>query len=218
MYIFVALGMTPLCPPFMSPNGRAAFCYNVRMAAKSTSNLVRWLVAAAAFVVIATIAVTYILTSKDPLYSAARRSWRDDAVARIRGRAADKQWLDHELASLQTSARSRPLQGGWVGSEVLLMKNGDWIICQNVCSKDQNTPVKRDLFVGFGSDGKWYYSTFHFCVDKCVLQIESQPPTLSKFINAYWLAPFDGRSDDSLQPTWVPGQSYGDEKLQEGSP
>ena len=187
------------------------------MPVKSTSDLVRWLLAAAAIVIIATVAVTSLRASKNPLYSAARRSWRDEVVTRIRRRAADKQWLDHELASLQTAARSRPMQGGWVGNELLVMKRGEWIICQNVCSKDQNTPVERDLFVGLGSDGKWYYSTFHFCVEKCVLQLESQPASLSKFIDAYWLAAFDGQSDDSLQSTWLPGQPYGDGKLQESS-
>lgn len=96
------------------------------------------------------------------------------------------------------------------------MKNGDWIVCQNVCAKEQNTGVKNDLFIGRGSDGKWYYSTFHFCVGKCVLQMERQPDSLAQFIDGYWLAPFDGKSDDSLKVTWD-GGPYGDFKVQPAS-
>jgi hypothetical protein len=96
------------------------------------------------------------------------------------------------------------------------MKNGDWIVCQNVCAKEQNPAVKKDLFVGRGSDGKWYYSTFHFCVGKCVLQMERQPDSLAQFVDAYWLAAFDGKSDESLKVTWNFGP-YGDLKLQPAS-
>lgn len=159
-------------------------------------------------------AVLVYWPQSDPLRSAARRKWRDQAVARIQRRLDDKTWLESEVASLQSIVARRPVEGAWVGDELLVMKNGDWIVCQNVCTKEQNNAVKKDLFIGRGSDGKWYYSTFHFCVGKCVLQIERQPESLAQFVEAYWLAPFDGRSDESLKPTWAFNEPYGDEKLQ----
>jgi hypothetical protein len=100
-----------------------------------------------------------------------------------------------------------------VGDEMLVMENGEWMICQNVCSKEQSTAVKRDLFIGRGSDEKWYYSTFHFCVGKSVLRMERQPDSLAQFVDGYWLAPFEVESDKSLDVTWD-GGPYGDEKLQ----
>jgi hypothetical protein len=179
---------------------------------RSTSQRRRWIVAGSALVA-AVAALLLAWPRSDPLRSAARRQWRDEAVARVQRRLDDKAWLDAELARLKPSAAAQPYQGGWVGDELLVMNNGDWIICQNVCTKEQNTGVKNDLFIGRGSDGQWYYSTFHFCVGKCVLQMERQPDSLAQFIEGYWLVPFDGRSDDSLKVTWD-GGPYGDFKVQ----
>ncbi|HEX8340560.1 MAG TPA: hypothetical protein VF624_06585 [Tepidisphaeraceae bacterium] len=182
----------------------------------STRKRRQWIVAGSALVVVA-IAVLVVWTQSDPLRSAARRQWRDEAVANVRRRVDDKAWLESELARLKPIAATQPYQGGWVGDELLVMKNGDWIICQNVCTKERNTAVKKDLFIGRGSNGKWYYSTFHFCVGKCVLLIERQPDSLSQFVDGYWLVPFDGESDESLKVTWDPTKPYGDEKLQSAS-
>jgi hypothetical protein len=123
----------------------------------------------------------------DPLHSRARKRWKDQAIAEIE-----------------------------VGDELLVTKNGEWIVCQNVCSKEQHTPVRRDLFIGRGSDGKWYYSTFHFCVGKCVLQMQRQPDTLAQFVDGYWLRPFDGKWDEALSETWNFGP-WGDDKLRPAS-
>lgn len=149
-----------------------------------------------------------------PRGDAARRAWRDRAVATIERRIADRAWLHGELG--RPRAASQPGLGGWVRDELLVMRNGEWIVCQNVCAKEQDAAVKRDLFVGRGSDGTWYYSTFHFCVGKCVLQMERRPDSLAQFVDGYWLRPFDGRSDESLKSTWA-GEPYGDWKLQAAS-
>jgi hypothetical protein len=175
----------------------------------STGKRRLWVIGCGALVV-AAVAVLAVWARGD----AARRAWRDQAVVTIQHRFEDKAWLDSELEKWRPSAASRPYQGGWVGDELLVMKNGDWVICQNVCTKEQNTAVRTDLFIGRGSDGKWYYSTFHFCVGKCVLQMERQPDSLAHFVDGYWLAPFDGKSDDSLKTTWDASRPYGDEKLQ----
>lgn len=167
-----------------------------------------WILAGGTLVVAAVI----LWRLNGPLRSSARRAWRDQAVATIQKHVEDKAWLDAELARLKPQAATRPHDGGWVGDEVLLMRNGDWIVCQNVCTKEQNTPVRKDLFIGRGSDGKWYYSTFHFCVRKFVLQIERQPESLAQFVDGYWLAQFDGKSDESLKVTWERGP-YGEDKI-----
>ena len=176
----------------------------------------RWIIAFCA-VSIAALAVVMIRRSQlDPLLSKARREWKDRAIAQIERRLNDKTWLDGELTRLKGTAVTKSYQGGWVGDDLLITKNGEWIICQNVCSKEQDTSVKKDIFIGRGSDGKWYYSTFHFCVHKCVLWEEGQPESLAQLVDAYWLVPFDGKSDECLKITWT-GGPYGDVKIQHPS-
>jgi len=94
------------------------------------------------------------------------------------------------------------------------MKNGDWIACQNICSKEDSRV--QDLFIGRASDGKWYYSTFHFCIGMTVLRDmeQWQPDSLAQFVDAYWLVPFDGRSDECLKATWTRAEPYGLDKVQ----
>lgn len=173
----------------------------------------RRIVVIAAICVLAAVAVALIWALADPLRSSARRQWKDRAIAHIQQRLNDQAWLDRELANLKNAATIRASEGHWVSDELLLARNGDWIICQSVCSKEQSTGVRKDLFIGRGSDGKWYYSTFHFCVGMCVLQMETQPGSLAEFVTSYWLAPFDGKSDDGLNITWN-GGPYGQARVQ----
>ena len=85
---------------------------------------------------------------------------------------------------------------------LILATNGDWIVWASKCSKEDRRI--HDIFVGRASDGKWYYSTFHFCNGKIVLMMEEQPANLGAFIQAYSLREFDGQSDECLGKTWPP--------------
>src|SRR5258706_6449409 len=102
----------------------------------------------------------------DPFYAQPRIDWKDHAITLIQQRAADPAWIATQTARLHARTATRPF-ANWIGDEILLMKNGDWIICQNICRKQ--APHIEDLFIGLGSDGRWYYSTFHFCVNMNVL-------------------------------------------------
>lgn len=172
----------------------------------------------AIFVLIACVlvgSVTFALLAKgDRLHAKARRVWKDHAIAKIEHRLRDRQALESEVARIgHALAATHPAPDAWIGDNVLVMKNGDWIVCQSICSKEDGRI--HDLFVGHGSDGKWYYSTFHFCRGKEVLRMEDRPPdSLAQFADAYWLAPFDGRSDDCLKATWTGTEPWGQEKLQ----
>jgi hypothetical protein len=160
-----------------------------------------FLIALLAVGIVGSIAFVFVRRS-DRMTGVARGEWKNQAITRIEKRSADDPWIKSTIASSS--------QSGWNGDELLMMKNGEWIICQSICSK-QNWFI-HDLFVGKGSDGKWYYSTFHFCINKTVLRDESQPETLAQFVSAYWLTPFDGKSDACLQTTWT-GEPWGAEKL-----
>src|SRR5688572_29472568 len=137
------------------------------------------------------------------LHAKPRREWKDQAIAKIERRLSDRQALQAEIDGIQkTSSTTRPAPASWVGRDVLLIKNGDWIAFENICSKEDSRI--HDLFIGRGSDGKWYYSTFHFCRNVTTLRVmeEWQPDSLAQFARAYWLIPFDGQSDECLKATW----------------
>lgn len=153
-------------------------------------------------VVVLTAAGGLVWGLSDPLHAGAHRKWASRAITMIQQRSSDQRWLQAEHSRLIAVAARQPHSGGWVGDELLVMKNGQWMICQNVCTKEEHTPVRRDIFIGFASDGRWYYSTFHFCVGKCVLQMESQPDSLPVFVAGYWLVPFDGNPENCLEETW----------------
>lgn len=139
----------------------------------------------------------------DELHSAARRAWKDDALAQIASRAGDDGWLKNELTRLHNEkAQSLGESERWLSDQLILMRNGDWLLYANVCRKQKGHIY--DLFLSKGSDGRWYYSTYHFCSGMIVLQVEDQSETLAEFAKTYYLRTFDGRSDDCLQQTWPP--------------
>lgn len=155
-----------------------------------------------------------VLARGDRLHAKPRREWKDQAIAKIEKRLSDRPALQSQVGRIGNAlAATRPAQDAWIGDGVLVMKNGDWIACENICSKED--PRIHDLFIGRGSDGNWYYSTFHFCRGKLVLRMEDrQPDSLAQFAEAYWLLPFDGRSDECLKETWTGAERWGLERLQ----
>ena len=161
----------------------------------------RWIAAVCIFALV--IAIVLILSPwVNPLASTARRQWKEGAIAAIELRLAD---------SAKFPTADNHSEHGWAGGDVLVMANNEWMICQNVCTKGSKD-IKKDLFIGRGSDGKWYYSTFHFCIGKVVLWGEPQPANLAQFVTMYSLVEFDGKSDECLKETWH-GGTWGQEKL-----
>ena len=156
-----------------------------------------------------------VLAKDGRLRAKPRREWKDQAIGKMERRFSDRRALEAEVSVVANAlATTRPAPAAWVGDTVLVMKNGNWIAYENICSKEDSRI--HDLFLGRGSDGKWYYSTFHFCRDMATLRFmeEWQPESLAQFIDAYWLVPFDGCSDECLKATWTFPEPYGQERLQ----
>jgi len=111
--------------------------------------------------------------------------------------------ISNEIAVLHAEAASRS-GDGWVGTNILLMTNGEWFVYENNCVKEPSHI--HDLFLARGSDGKWYYSTFHFCIEMITLRGEvlgeAKRASLAEFADAYALHEFDGKSDNCLKKTW----------------
>lgn len=146
---------------------------------------------------------TVAIGRRDPLRSGARRAWKETAIAELDSRFADPTWVNRELAELRKrGASDAGGSDGWLSDRLIVMRNGDWLAYASICQKEDARV--RDLFLGRGSDGRWYYSTFHFCKQMIVLKMEEQPVNLVEFAQAYHLRAFDGHSDDCLQKTWPP--------------
>ena len=137
-----------------------------------------------------------------PLPSA-RRAWKQKAIADISSRVADPMWVSNEVARLNHHGTNDPSDSdAWLSECLILMRNGDWLTYSSVCQKENRRIA--DLFIARGSDGRWYYSTFHFCIGMLDLKMEDQSEDLPGFAKAYCLRSFDGHSDECLQKTWPP--------------
>ena len=150
------------------------------------------------------VAVAFIsLQAVDLLHAEPRKKWKDAAIVEINRKSNDPTWLGAELTSIkQNLAAEKEPEGNWFSPSLLLMKNGDWIAYTAKCSKEDWRI--HDIFIGRASDGRWYYSTFHFCVRMLDLRMEQQPQDLGKFTKTFSLREFDGRSDECLKKTWPP--------------
>lgn len=135
-----------------------------------------------------------------------RRNWKNQAVVDIARLAADGSWVGEQTAVVEREVAKTPhTNDAWVGNQIVVMGNGEWLVFKNECSHQHQ--FLGDIFIGKAFNGRWYYSSFHFCCDMIVPRMEPQPPDLKTFIKDYCLREFDGKSDEAIKPTWVPGTS-----------
>ncbi len=137
------------------------------------------------------------------LRSSARKQWKAKALGEIVERIKDTRGLSNELTHLRAEMGT-DVESGWIGTNLLVMTNGEWLLYRNKCVKEAEHI--HDLFLARGSDGKWYYSTFHFCIGMSTLRGDmfgrSRPGSIAEFTQAYSAPEFDGHSDDGLKKTW----------------
>jgi hypothetical protein len=144
-----------------------------------------------------------IVTGGERLSTKARKEWKEKAIAEISQVTSDNARLLKEIETLKTNSSEESEWDRWISKDLILMTNGEWVVCRNIRAKEQGQIP--DLFLGRGSDGRWYYSTYHFCVGMIVLKtVTGQPENLAKFKQDCYLCEFDGRSDECLKKTWPP--------------
>jgi hypothetical protein len=162
------------------------------------------------FITIAAIVVLLILvTAFFSIYPHfARIVWKNRSIAEINAFTGDRDKLEASVATLEKERLRRdggantPLGAGWLSGDLILMKNGEWLAYR--CANAHESPRISDHFIAKGSDGKWYYTSNHFCKGMlCLLQEMDfkAPPSLAFFIRVYNLREFDGKSNDCLSPT-----------------
>lgn len=136
----------------------------------------------------------------------ARREWKAAALPEIARLVVDRDWLTNETTRLSApgaGTKEGVIAPGWLSDHLILMGDGEWLIYKARCNKVRPHEVE-DIFLAKGSDGKWYYSTCHFCVGMvCLLmfQQDEKPNDLAFFVRRYQLREFDGKSDDCLKKT-----------------
>src|SRR5437764_325228 len=112
------------------------------------------LIIAGALVLLIAVVIALVGRS-DPLQSRARRDWKQKSIAAISSHFADLTWRSSELARLTTRSATEPNgDGSWVSEDMILMRNGEWLVCANICRKED--PRIYDLFLARGSNGQWY--------------------------------------------------------------
>jgi len=130
----------------------------------------------------------------------ARKTWKNVALADLNEDVRNPAWAAGRISELERAGPDdHETEGGWFKQDIVLMKNGEWMAYKNICRK-QDWRID-DLLVGYGSDGRWYYSTCHFCIGAIVFRMRGQPESLAAMSGQYWLRPFDVKSDQSLEST-----------------
>jgi hypothetical protein len=136
---------------------------------------------------------------------AARRDWKENAIPFIANFANDKDLIREEVALISDgdpTQEDRIIAEQWLSDRMILMESGEWLVYQSHCHKAPPHNVK-DIFIAKGSNGKWYYTTCHFCVGMVALTMNqmSLPADLEYFVERYHLQEFDGRSNECLKET-----------------
>ena len=147
--------------------------------------------------------VLYGLKLSDVHRSPERRKWKDNATAAIKSDLKEPDYLKKRFGYVPGPRgdfdTSEP---EWMTEDTVVCRDGSWLAYRSQCHKQD--PKVHDIFVARASDGKWYYSDYHFCIGAFVLRSNGQPESLEQFKTDYYLTEFDGSSDAALNPTWDP--------------
>lgn len=136
---------------------------------------------------------------------AARQQWKEQAIPTITRLCEDSRWIDDEIKFIKNGSSEqseRLLAEPWLSDRLMLMESREWLIYKSHCHKEAPHNVS-DICIAKGSDGKWYYTTCHFCVRMIVLtSMQDDPPKdLVYFIRRFHFKEFDGQSNECLKET-----------------
>lgn len=127
-----------------------------------------------------------------------RAAWKGPALRHL----AELSITNKQIQTDKENIRMSGLEHPWAGEHVLLMTNGEYIIFAS--RHGANNGFVDHLFLGHGSNGKWLYSTYHFCNSMAAVRVDDEPGSISEFCAKYAAREFDGKSDECLKHTWPP--------------
>jgi hypothetical protein len=106
------------------------------------------------------------------------------ATVEITDYTADEKTLSAALSLAKPTPQGTSLNGNFqtgIAADVIVAIDGGWLAYEQECSKrDRST---GDVFVAKGSDGRWYYSTAHFCIDMLMAEMSAPYDDLPQFVD-----------------------------------
>ena len=94
---------------------------------------------------------------------------RPDQYHTSERRAAKERMIDAIGLQVERLDPNKKIEGGdWWDKSFIRFADGSWITYRAQCHKVD--PKVYDIFIGKGSDGAWYYSTYLFCIGMMMLQ------------------------------------------------
>ena len=126
--------------------------------------------------------------------------WNHAAIAAVSSLASDTNWIASQISTLHTQPIEDMSQSGWMTNNLIVLKSEEWLIFTNACQKEDWR--LQDMFIGKASDGKWYYTTYHFCIGMKVLPVMGQPENMQAFKTKYFVRWFNGAQEAVLTKTW----------------
>jgi hypothetical protein len=132
-------------------------------------------------------------------YQRARAAWKTKTLEQLAGLSLTNGDISGEFETLKFHRGVREHQE-WAGNHVLLMTNDDCLVY--AFRHGSNSGFVDHLFLAHGSDGRWYYSTYHFCNNMSGARFDEPPGSIAEFASRYAAREFDGKSDVCLQHTW----------------
>jgi hypothetical protein len=128
----------------------------------------------------------------------ARAMWKTATLQRLSGLSFTNEEIKRELEELKAAGGADEFRR-WTGDQVVLMTNGEYIVYR--FWHGANSGFVDHLFLGHCSDGRWLYSTYHFC--NHMAGVDADPPgSINEFTKTYLAREFDGKSDACLKHTW----------------
>ena len=128
-----------------------------------------------------------------------RADWMATTLPRLASLSLTNEDIYQELEALKASRKAGDRQE-WTGDRVLLMSNDEYLVYAS--RHGFNNGFVDHLFLAHGSDGSWYYSTFHFCNHMVGVISDNPPASIAEFARTYSARRFDGKSTMCLQHTW----------------
>ncbi|MGN6555344.1 MAG: hypothetical protein ACTHLW_16680 [Verrucomicrobiota bacterium] len=131
-------------------------------------------------------------------YQRDRIDWKGATLTRLAGLSLTNEDVSRELETLKGSRGAAEHQE-WAGDHVLLMTNDEYMVYG---SRHGFSGFVDNLFLARGSDGRWYYSTYHFCNSMAGVRFDDPPASIAEFVSRYAAREFDGKSEVCLEHTW----------------
>ncbi len=130
-------------------------------------------------------------------YEQDRSHWKSAILPKLARESESDDEIRGELERLKSGAGEHR---EWAGDHVLLMTNGEYLIY--AFRHGLNNGFVDHLFLAHSSDGRWFYSTYHFCNSMVGVRFDEPPGSINDFAAKYSAREFDGKSDEALKHTW----------------